>query len=240
MAGELVHKSVGTELTQAEFEALDAHTIDGAGAGTVISGKVSHSLITAINDFLVGTGVGVVGKKTLAETKVILGLNVSATDKLLGRSSAGAGDIEEIACTADIRTLLSKTVAQGDMIYGSAINTLAMLTKGAANAKLFMNAAGTLPEWASGVKIGSFTRDIAGANGNVAYTGAGFKPSVIVFIGAVGNTKYVSMGFAAALNQGVVFSYATPATWGGGIMNTSIIIHSGSGGGGRSFIFYGF
>jgi hypothetical protein len=32
--------------------------------------------------------------------------DVSATDKLLGRSSAGAGDIEEIACTAAGRALL--------------------------------------------------------------------------------------------------------------------------------------
>lgn len=32
--------------------------------------------------------------------------NVSATDKLLGRSTAGAGDVEEIACTAAGRALL--------------------------------------------------------------------------------------------------------------------------------------
>lgn len=32
--------------------------------------------------------------------------NVSATDTLLGRSSAGAGDVEEIACTAAGRALL--------------------------------------------------------------------------------------------------------------------------------------
>ena len=32
--------------------------------------------------------------------------NVSATDKLLGRSTAGAGDVEEIACTAAGRAVL--------------------------------------------------------------------------------------------------------------------------------------
>ena len=32
--------------------------------------------------------------------------NVSATDRLLGRSSAGAGDVEEIACTSAGRALL--------------------------------------------------------------------------------------------------------------------------------------
>ena len=35
--------------------------------------------------------------------------NVSATDKVLGRSTAGAGDVEEIACTAAARTVLDDT-----------------------------------------------------------------------------------------------------------------------------------
>ena len=35
--------------------------------------------------------------------------NVSATDKLLGRSTAGAGDVEEITCTAAARTVLDDT-----------------------------------------------------------------------------------------------------------------------------------
>lgn len=37
--------------------------------------------------------------------------NVSATDKLLGRSSAGAGDVEEIACTAFGRSLIDDVTA---------------------------------------------------------------------------------------------------------------------------------
>lgn len=37
--------------------------------------------------------------------------NVSATDKVLGRSTAGAGDIEEIACTAAGRALLDDAAA---------------------------------------------------------------------------------------------------------------------------------
>jgi len=35
--------------------------------------------------------------------------NISATDKLLGRSTAGAGDTEEIACTAAARSILDDT-----------------------------------------------------------------------------------------------------------------------------------
>ena len=37
--------------------------------------------------------------------------NVSATDKLLGRSTAGAGDVEEIACTSFARSILDDTTA---------------------------------------------------------------------------------------------------------------------------------
>lgn len=37
--------------------------------------------------------------------------DVSATDKLLGRSSSGAGDVEEIACTAAGRALLDDATA---------------------------------------------------------------------------------------------------------------------------------
>lgn len=37
--------------------------------------------------------------------------NVSATDKILGRSTAGAGDVEEITCTSFARTILDDTTA---------------------------------------------------------------------------------------------------------------------------------
>ncbi len=41
--------------------------------------------------------------------------NVSATDKLLGRSTAGAGDVEEIACTAAGRALLDDANAAAQL-----------------------------------------------------------------------------------------------------------------------------
>ena len=37
--------------------------------------------------------------------------DISATDKILGRSTAGAGDTEEIACTAAGRAILDDTNA---------------------------------------------------------------------------------------------------------------------------------
>jgi hypothetical protein len=41
--------------------------------------------------------------------------NVSATDKLLGRSTAGAGDVEEITCTAAGRALLDDASASAQL-----------------------------------------------------------------------------------------------------------------------------
>lgn len=46
--------------------------------------KPSHSLATAINDFLVASGVGAWVKKTLAETRTILGLDGATTEIAVG------------------------------------------------------------------------------------------------------------------------------------------------------------
>jgi len=80
-------------------------------------------------------------------------------------------------------TLVTPTISvasstNGDMWY-QASATVARLAKGAANTKLFMNAGATAPEWAAGVKIGTFTRDISIDDSDSSYTGVGFKPSCI-------------------------------------------------------------
>jgi hypothetical protein len=48
------------------------------------AGVVMQSLATAANDFLVASGNGVIVKKTLAETKAILGI-VASTDFLVNQ-----------------------------------------------------------------------------------------------------------------------------------------------------------
>jgi hypothetical protein len=47
---------------------------------------------------------------------------------------------------------------------------------------MFMTAAGTVPEWANGFKVGTFSRVMTSNSGDVAYTGVGFKPSMVIFI----------------------------------------------------------
>lgn len=73
--------------------------------------------------------------------------NISATDKLLGRSSAGAGTIEEIACTAAGRALLDDvdaaaqrtTLGLGSFATQSALATGTSITGGGASRVLFQD-----------------------------------------------------------------------------------------------------
>ena len=83
--------------------------------------------------------------------------------------------------------------ADGDTYHRSG-GVLARLAKGAANFKMFMNAAGTVPEWAAGIKIGSFTRDLTAASGDASITGVGFKPSNVIFISGWNNNSF-AVGF---------------------------------------------
>lgn len=60
-----------------------------------------------------GDGATVIADDAVTYAKI---QNVSATDKVLGRSTAGAGDVEEIACTAAGRALLDDVDAPAQLI----------------------------------------------------------------------------------------------------------------------------
>lgn len=90
--------------------------------------------------------------------------NVSATDKVLGRSTAGAGDVEEIACTAagrallddasasDQRTTLGLVIGTNVQAYDAELAALAGLTSAADKGIQFTGAgtAGTYDLTAAG------------------------------------------------------------------------------------------
>jgi len=120
--------------------------------------------------------------------------------------------------------------ADGDT-YHRAAGVLARLAKGAANTKMFMNAAGTAPEWASGIKLGTFTRAMDGTSGDVAYTAVGFKPSAIIFI--VGHTTsagWGSIGFSDGTLNYCQFSNSVAST-GTQLIDTSkaiVLLNTGS------------
>jgi hypothetical protein len=114
--------------------AIDNIVIEGSGKATYLANNGSTNLITAgsqtgwiVKDLrtdaggLGGTwGTANIRKSvwvniTYYNDSPILatssGLTVSATDKLLGRVSAGAGDVEEITCTAAGRAILDDATA---------------------------------------------------------------------------------------------------------------------------------
>jgi hypothetical protein len=110
-------------LIQAGFNLADASTLD-------IS-KINQASVAKLGAAAIGTNV-------LTYDKI---QQVSATDRLLGRSSAGAGNIEEITCTSFARSLLDDAdaatarstlslgaVATGNTISTSLIEDLAITT----------------------------------------------------------------------------------------------------------------
>lgn len=83
-----------------------SRTLTMSGDATISGTNTGDQTITLSGD-VTGTGTGAI-TATIANDAVTYAKiqNVSATDKILGRSSAGAGDVQEIDCTAAGRALL--------------------------------------------------------------------------------------------------------------------------------------
>jgi len=101
--------------------------------------------------------------------------------------------------------------ADGDMYY-RASSALARLAKGAANYKLFMNAAGTAPEWANGSALrGTDGRAMTADTGDVEYQ-IGFVPSVLIIIGSAASSSLWSVGFSSGMSQYCISNHAGSIT----------------------------
>jgi len=91
---------------------------------------------------------------------------------------------------------------------------------GAANLKRFMNAGATAPEWASGLKVMTSTRNLTAATGDVSYTGIGFKPGALIAIGYVPTgTIGISVGFSVGAAGYSVLTRAATAAYSGSASN---------------------
>ncbi len=105
---------------------------------------------------------------------------------------------------------------------------------GAANFTLFMNAAGTLPEWGSGVELISTTIDTATASGSQNIAGFGFRPSHVIILAIVDGTSEVCISFHnGPINVGIANFYVSTAgdwTLGSGIflVQTAAIFYQGT------------
>ncbi len=116
--------------------------------------------------------------------------------------------------------------ADGD-IYYRASSVLARLAKGAANTKLFMNAGATAPEWAAGIKTIAFTRDMQAATGNVAYTGAGFKPVAIIIVAGIDGEVSIGWSESSASARGCI--QIAPAAHQGNFRTFVVYVADGGG-----------
>ena len=96
--------------------ATQSGTFSGTHSGTTSGTNTGDQTITLTGD-VTGTGTGTfattlsnssVGTDNIADDAVTYTKiqDVTATDRLLGRSTAGAGDVEEIVCTAAGRALI--------------------------------------------------------------------------------------------------------------------------------------
>ena len=63
---------------------------------TEVATKITHALAITANDFLVASGVGVFVKKTLTETKTILGLGTAASTALSTATTLGGGTPSDV------------------------------------------------------------------------------------------------------------------------------------------------
>ena len=108
----------------------------GAGVLSDIGGQASGNYITALTGEVTASGPGSVAATIAANAITYAKIqNVSATDKVLGRITAGAGVVEEIACTAAGRAILAganaaaqRTTLSLNLVENTALSTWAGTT----------------------------------------------------------------------------------------------------------------
>lgn len=175
--------------------------------------------------------------KTLFDANTILAADSDNTpaaltvaeQRLVGRITGG--NIDDLT-GAQVRTLLGTNPfvvgsdADGDMWY-RASGALARMAKGTADYKLFMNAGATAPEWAVGMKIVSFTRDLSSAGGDQSITGVGFKGSHAIFLSTLDNSTLIAnIGLDDGVSPGRL-TYSGSSWW--VITGTSLMGYVASG-----------
>lgn len=87
-----------------------------ATMNTAINGKIGHALITAVNDFIVGSAAGVAVKKTLAEVKTILGLGSAAYTASTAYATAAQGTLADNALSRTNGGTMSSAINMADQI----------------------------------------------------------------------------------------------------------------------------
>lgn len=217
--GKLIQNSAATiadttgDITAGKFNGV---TISGSGSfsGTSSGTNTGDQTITLTND-VTGSGTGsfvatiASGAVTYAKIQ-----NVSATDKLLGRSTAGAGSIEEITCTAAGRALIDDADASAQR------TTLGLGTVATLNSvSLTSNVTGTLPVANGGTGITSLGTGVAtwlgtpsSANLAAAITDETGSGALVFATSPTLTTPTLGVASATSINKVTITAPATAST----------------------------
>jgi len=164
----------------------------GTRTGTtieVLQSSSGTSAITCIGNLLITSS------KTLGLTGTRVAKGWFTDLEISGYPTVGGTSVfDQAVSQASSPTFAGITIGSLAGIIKGASGVLSALALGTADLKLFMNAAGTDIEFASGIKIGYFTYDLSTASGTQAITGVGFKPSHIIFIGGTGDANQTTIG----------------------------------------------
>lgn len=84
--------------------------------------------------------------------------------------------------------------------------------------------------------VGTFTRDLSDGNADVGYTGLGFKPKGIIFLGRSNDVYSTSFGVDNVNNHGVTYSYIDTVMKWANTTGYSISLNGSSGGNQQAYL----
>ena len=156
-------------------------------------------------------GAGWSGVTTIAPAKDALYTQINSMPQSLATAAQiKAGSPANLSVGTD-QLVAALFAAQGNIPYANTAGTIAALAGGAANLKLFMNAGGTVPEWAAGLKVTQDTTHNVATTGNQTLAGAGFTPSAAIIWAQLDDGRAQCIGITngtinALIGQAIVYS----------------------------------
>jgi hypothetical protein len=129
-----------TDLTAVRWELMVSKGDSGGGTGDLLS---ANNLSDVSNPATARANLGLGTAATESTVPVAKG-GTGATDAATARANLGAQ-----TAGATLNSLEGLSLAQGDLLYATAADTLTRLPKGTAGQALKMNSGATAPEWVS-------------------------------------------------------------------------------------------